>query len=625
MIPTGPRKVIVAINADRNLHRAVPALALILAAVAVYVRILGHDFQLFWDDDKYIVSNQMIHGLSADNIKRCFTTFYFGNYAPLHLLSYMLDYSVWGLAPRGYFLTNMLLHLTNGLLFHALLVRGGMARLWAFLAAFIFLFHPVQVENVAWVSERKSLLALFFMLLAFAAYQKYRERAGRNGKGAYAASFAFFICALLSKAVAVVFPLILLLYDACFLKREEGSRRVGAVLPFFMAALAVTWLTVLAQTPGALPGEGGGLTTWHGGSPYATFLTMLTVLLRYLQLVLMPVSLSVMYDPPVKAGFDGVVVAGAAVLVLLAAAALMLFRSHRKAFFFYGIFFIGLVPVSQVIPIATLMNDRYLYLPLLGAAGCTACLGQHLAAASGWRRNAALAAAGVAVMLLPVLSFLRAGVWRNDLTLWSDAVRKSPDHPVALYGLGQAQQNSGNLEGARLSYLRVLEQNPRHLDTLIHLGQLYRTKNLPLEGLPYLLEATRHYPALPQGYLDLGKSYYQGGELEKADTAFQHALKLQPKAVDAIRYRGIISLRLKRLDDARDYLNRAAALDGMSAEIAYNLACVDSLDGRPDEGLRHLAEALRLGFRDRESLLKDPDLAALRTLSGFNLLMRSTP
>ena len=111
---------------------AAPLLVLCLVAMTVYARLPGHDLQLFWNDDKYIVSNAMICGFSFSHLKSAFNSFYFGNYAPLHLLSYMLDYSLWGLNPTGFFQTNCLIHLSNGLIFHALLVRGGMERFPAF-------------------------------------------------------------------------------------------------------------------------------------------------------------------------------------------------------------------------------------------------------------------------------------------------------------------------------------------------------------------------------------------------------------------------------------------------------------------------------------------------------------
>jgi hypothetical protein len=159
---------------EKILPHAVPAAILVAVTVAVYIRILGHDFQLFWDDEKYVIANAAVKGFSLEHLRSAFTTNYMGNYAPLHIISYMLDYSLWGMKASGFFLTNIVLHVLNGMLFYALLIRFGFSRLQASFSTFVFLLHPVQVESVAWISERKNLLAMFFFLSGFIAYLSYR-------------------------------------------------------------------------------------------------------------------------------------------------------------------------------------------------------------------------------------------------------------------------------------------------------------------------------------------------------------------------------------------------------------------------------------------------------------------
>ena len=276
-----------------------------------------------------------------------------------------------------------------------------------------------------------------------------------------------------------------------------------------------------------------------------------------------------------------------------------------------------MLPVSQIVPIVTLMNDRYLYFPLLGAAACFGSLACRVHAFSGLRRVILLVATGLVMVSLPLLSFARAGVWKNELTLWRDASNKAPNHQVALYGLAQALQNSGALDAALPVYLRVLELNPGHLDTLTHLGALYRSKNLPLEGRSYLLDITRFYPAYAKGFVDLGLNYYQTDDLDEAEKAFRRAQELQPRSKEALRYLGMIALKTKRVAAARDYFLKLVSLGGTSADVAYNLACVEALGGNPGQALKHLETAFRLGFHDRESIENDGDLAAIRPLPEF--------
>lgn len=608
---------------EKVVSHIVPVAILLTIAVGVYYQILGHDFQLFWDDEKYITANETIKGFSFAHIKDAFSGSYLGNYAPLHIISYMLDYSLWGLKASGFLLTNLSLHICNALLFYFLLMRFDLGKIWAFFSAYIFLAHPVQVETVAWISERKNVLAMFFFLLAFVSYVTYRERGWKEGRAAYAGSLILFMCALLSKSVAVIFPLMLVLYEFCYHGKTSCNRMVAEILPFFCAAAIMAWLTMESQMPGEVPGLGGGRIPYHGGRPMATFLTMLPVLALYLKLLIWPTGLSAMYDPAIRTGIDWSVAGGGGLLVLAAAGGVLLFQKNRRLFFWYGLFFLGLLPVSQIVPISTLMNDRYLYFPLLGASACFGFLVSSLASGSVAHRVAAGALIGLILLALPVLSFFRAGVWKNELTLWRDAAEKSPANTVALYGFGQALQNSGDLDAARNIYERILQHSPRHLDTLIHLAAIYRFKNLPLEGRSYLLDVTRYYPRLPTGYADLGMNYYQTGDFAKAETAFRTVLALQPQSRDATWYLGIIALRTKRPAEARDFFRKVISIGGTNADIEYNLACAESMSGHPREALQHLESALKRGFRDKAGLERDRDLDAIRALPGFQMLERS--
>jgi Tfp pilus assembly protein PilF len=344
-----------------------------------------------------------------------------------------------------------------------------------------------------------------------------------------------------------------------------------------------------------------------------------------MKLLFWPTGLSAVYNPPLRIGIDGAVVRGLILLALIVVAGVMLFRRDRRLFFWYGLFFIGLLPVSQIVPIVTLMNDRYLYFPMLGASACFGALVCFIGTTADARRMIGFVAVGLIVIALPCLTFARTAVWKNDLTLWSDAANKTPNHYVALYGLAQALQNSGDLDAALPLYLRVLAINPRHLDTLDHLGALYRARNMPIEGRPYLLAVTRNYPALAKGFVDLGMNYYQTDELGAAEKAFRRALELEPRSREAIYHLGMISLRTKKIDAARNYFRDMISLGDVNADVEYNLACVEALGGHPYKGLRHLETAFRLGFRDKESMMKDRDLDAIRPLAGFQRLVRSFP
>ncbi len=248
----------------RRLRRHALAVAsLAAAALAVYWHVLGHQFLANWDDAGYVTNNPVIHDLSWRGIRTVFGRSYFYNYAPIHLLSYMVDDALWGLRPSAFALTNVVLHAANGVLFYLLLVKLGWRRLAAWAAALIFLVHPVQVESVAWISQRKAVLSLFFFLLALLAFVRYRRTDGRRRWVLYAGSLLAFGLALLTKATTVVFPLIAVLFDRHFERERSRSTWLLDKLPFLGAAAAVAVATVRAQSPEM----GGGRATTTAAPP----------------------------------------------------------------------------------------------------------------------------------------------------------------------------------------------------------------------------------------------------------------------------------------------------------------------------------------------------------------------
>ncbi|HEY5976087.1 MAG TPA: tetratricopeptide repeat protein [Geobacteraceae bacterium] len=464
-----------------------PALLLVLATGAVYSGTLGHQFLLNWDDELYVTGNEAIRGFSLDHLHQAFTRYYVGNYAPLQIVSYMLDYSLWGLDPRGFHLTNLLLHTLNGLLFYLLVFRLQGDRWWAMAAAGVFLCHPVQVESVAWVSQRKNLLAMGFFLLAFLAYVNYR---GTGRAGWYWGSMGAFLLALLAKSVAVVFPLALVGYDLCFRGPTERRHWLRDKLPFVGVALLAALLAVRSQASDF----GGGLTAYHGGSPLITMLTMLPVLLSYLSLLFWPSRLAAVYVPVMRTGLDGPVILALLVLCLLAGAGWFWARrgGRRDLAFWLGIFFVGLLPVSQIVPLVTLMNDRYLYFPMLGFAALVTAWPRPLLARLGpaWR----LPVVAVTLLLVTVLALAtqrRLPVWRDSLSLWSDAVTKAPDSNVAWMGMADVYLRQGKLDLARAAYLMSRDLLPDNPDADFGLACVAAQAGQHAEALALLAEAFR--------------------------------------------------------------------------------------------------------------------------------------
>jgi protein O-mannosyl-transferase len=251
--------------------------------------------------------------LTWQHVKTAFSSYYVGNYAPVQIVSYMLDYSLWGLNPRGFLLTNVALHAANGVMLYLLLARIAGRKVWPLLAALLFIVHPYQVESVAWLSQRKNLLSMFFFLPAVLGYVSYRETKPPRGRCWYLLSITAFALSLLAKSVAVILPPILLLYTLCFRERQQRTGKVLDLAPYVVAAGMIALLALQSQSP---DNDGGRVYHYPGGSLYATVLTMMPVLARYLGLLFWPSGLSAWYMPQIRTAPDAAV--ASCVLMLLA-------------------------------------------------------------------------------------------------------------------------------------------------------------------------------------------------------------------------------------------------------------------------------------------------------------------
>jgi Tfp pilus assembly protein PilF len=594
-----------------------PLATLLVLVAAVYWRVWDHSFLVNWDDNVYVTGNEAAHGLSLPNLRAAFTRFFVGNYAPLQIVSYMVDYDLWGLRAGGFLLTNVLLHGASGLLFYALLVRLHGRRLWAFVGAFVFLLHPVQVESVAWVSQRKNVLAMVFFLLALLLYRVYAE-GGPRRRHAYAGALAAFILALLAKAVVVVLPLLLVCLDLCFLERGAARRRLADKLPFILAAAGVGVLTLVSQDAAI----GGGRSEYWGGSLGTTLLTMVPVTVRYLGMVLWPRSLSPAYAQPFKDGVDGSVALSALVLCVLAAGTVWLFRRDRRLAFWPLFAGIAFLPVSQVVPLVTLMNDRYLYFPILGAAalaGAGASIARDHLGRQG--RRICLAATALLLLPLPYFSQRQAAVWADTTTLWRHAVTVEPACSLAWLGYGHSLMNDGYPREALDALLRAYALYPSDEDTLLNLGLIYKRIGTPLEGRPFLLALVREAPANRGGWEALGENYLATGEYGPAAEALRRALALRPDDGGLLGQLADISLVTGALDASAELYGRGLAAGGDPARLEYGLAAVAARQGRTAEALSHLEAACRSGFSAFARLRGDGNFAALRSRPEFAALL----
>lgn len=589
-----------------------------MLAMIVYGRMVGHDFQTNWDDNWFILYNDSIRGFSLAHLRTAFTSFIVGSYVPLLSLSFMLDYLLWGYNPGGFHATNILIHTINALLIYRLFFRWYADRMLCLVGAALFLLHPVQVESVAWISDRKTLLAMLFFLLSWEGYCRYcAATTGKARWWAYAATLTFFTLSLLSKSIAVIMPGALVLYDFCF--HEEGKRlRLWDKIPYLAVAGVIAAVTMIGfSTPG------GARVPYHGGTLLATFYSMLPVFCRYLGMLFWPINLSAAYAPIIHHSMDATVTGAALLLCSVFLGGFWLFKKDRKLGFWVIFFFVGLLPVSQIIPTLAMMADRYLYFPMVGVAAIAGfgavLLRKYLGSRSPVLLYFLLA---LPLVALSITSFQRAAVWRDSMTLWSDAAAKESMSDKAWGLLGDEYRYSGKNDLARLSYERGLALNPANNEILNGLGGLYTETGELEKGYDLLKKLLVLKPEYVTGWAELGTNYLKRGDFREAENAYKHAQNLQPEAMQVVTLLGNLERVRGRFDRAREYYLQVEAKGWNQPDTAYYLACVEAMAGNTKESLEWVEKALQRGFNDYDKLYEDQQLSSLSGNPHFTELIR---
>lgn len=530
----------------RHTHIIHGAAILILIAV-LYCKVVGHDFLINWDDVDYITQNSLIRDINVSNLKSIFLAPYNGNYAPLHILSYMFDYTIWGLNPAAFKIVNVLLHAASALIFYQLLRRLGLTDVQAFIAALLFAIHPVQVESVAWASQRKNTLSLFFSLAAWFSWDVWNRNEDHNKHRWYIFSLIGFTLALASKPIAVILPFFLITQEFALNGKRITINTIKWLLPYLILFGIFIALTIVAHE-----GPGGGSVPYHGGSFAITAMNMLPVFSRYLLLLFLPTNLTIIYNAPLKSSLDISILASGLILLIFIVAWLWLIKRNPKYFFWLTIFVIGLLPVSNIVPITTLMNDRYLYFPMLGIAPFIVLVGDD--AFKLFKTKNVLLPAAVTMVVITFLSFMtwkQVDVWKNSLTLWKDAITKAPPgtwyetstktdfikegYAESLIVEATRLNTEGMLLEAQQLCLTALSYEPDNYNALGLLADSYMKDNKPLEARSYLLRLVDNYPGSEAAHFYLGQNYAMTDEKENAAQQFRIAIKINPRNQRALQ------------------------------------------------------------------------------------------
>ena len=573
-------------------------LALLLATFAVYAQVRHFDF-VNYDDPDYTTGNVHVRqGLTAQGLEWALTSRDAANWFPVTWVSHMLDCQFFGLASGWHHLHNVLLHALAAILLCMFLQRATGTRWRSALVAFLFALHPLHVESVAWVAERKDVLGACFWFLTLWAYVRYTER---PGWGRYLAVVSGLCLGLLAKPMVVTLPFILLLVDYWPLAhlRQRGRKAIWEKLPLLVlsgAAAAITWL--VQEHAGAVKAVPLETRLENATHSYALYIVK----------TFWPTRLAVFY--PYPRSFALLPLFGAGLLLAAVTAGVIVLRRRAPYLLMgWGWFLVTLVPVIGLVQVGGQARaDRYMYIPMVGLLimlvwGAAENLEGRQA------KVLAVPLAAAACLACTGLTWIQVGYWRNSETLFRHALAVTEDNSVANHNLGSYLMATPGRLSEAFPYLEAAvrldpDSPPAHTD----LGSaLAKAGRLP-EAIAQFQEAILLAPDAPIPHNNLGSALTEAGRLPEAIAEFQTALRLDPAYDEARRNlaaaqagpethlsRGIALLKVGDASGAIAELEAALRIDPNDADAENNLGvALSSFPERQREAIAHFEAAVRL-------------------------------
>jgi len=590
---------------DQRFRSLFIALGLLAMTVAVFGSTVGHDFVNF-DDTQYVTENPPVQrGLTWTGVRWAFTTFHASNWHPLTWLSHMLDVEFYGLRPAGHHLTNLLLHGGNVLLLFWVLRRMTGA-LWSSAGvAALFAVHPLHVESVAWVTERKDVLSTLFWLLTMWSYVRYTEQPSAQR---YLTVAVVFAAGLLAKPMLVTLPFVLLLLDYWPLGRFQPGRWSVAgthrhawelmkeKLPLLALSAASCVMTYRAQ-------HAEGATQMLGPLALPVRLENAAVTyVTYIGKLLWPHNLAVFYPHP-GSTLPLWQVAGAGI-ALSGVTALVLLMGTRRPYLPVGWFwYLGtLVPVIGLVQVGLqAMADRYTYVPFIGLFIIIVWGASDLAA--GWRHHQKVLGlmAGGALALCIAVSWRQVGHWRTSATLFEHALQATTDNYLAHDGLGSELARQGRLEEAERRYREALRIKPDFAEAHNNLGVLLAKQRKFEAAMAHFSEALRFGPHLVRIHSNMGLALAQQGKSADAVAQYMDAIRLAPDMADPYNNLGLVLAQQGRLDEAVHAFREALRLNPAFTQAHINLGLALAQQNKSTEAMAHFSQALAIDPSDEEA------------------------
>jgi Flp pilus assembly protein TadD len=589
----------------RPLHplcdRQLVVVCLVLFGLVVWTFLPAlHNGFINYDDDIYVTGNAHVKGgLNPASVVWAFTSVDASNWHPLTWLSHLTDFELYGLNPDGHHFTSILLHAINTVLVFLWLRRMTGADWRSLFVAAIFGLHPLRVESVAWISERKDVLSTLFGLLALMAYTRHARSVTSDkwqvasDKSAattpdalhpslyYVLALVFFAFSLMSKPMLVTLPFLLLLLDYWPLRRVAGDKwqvtcgkLVIEKIPFFVLSAASCAVTYLAQ-------KQGGAMVLMAGQPFpARVENALVSYGRYLGKLFWPENLAVVY-PVVDHWRLQVVLLVTALLLAVSATAIILRRLHPYLMTGWFWFLGTLVPVLGLVAVGEqAMADRYTYFPLIGVLLIVAWAVEELTR-RWYYQPFALPAMSVAIIVTCiVLTRQNVAYWKSSETLFRHVIAVTKDNYSAHCNLANALFSQGDLEGTLTEYQEALKLKPESFENESNVGMALAYLNRMDEAILAFQKALKLNPGFGMGHQNLGAALEAKDRLEDAIREYEEAIRLMPNYAPAHNSLGVAYAKQNRLNEALDQFEAAVKLDPSFVPAQNNLKMALQLKGK---------------------------------------------
>ena len=578
-----------------------------LAAItfAVFGQTLGYDF-VNYDDNLNVYDNSAVKsGLTLKSILWAFKFSRSDYWHPLTMMSHMLDCQLYGLAPAGHHLTNVLLQATVAILLF-LVLRQMTGALWrsAFVAA-VFAIHPLRVESVAWVTERKDMLHGVFFMLTIWAYARYVRHSWSLTR--YLAVVFLFALGLMSKPTLMTLPFVLLLLDYWPLKRfvplgndAHGTKSAGwrsyrpVVIRVILEKLPLFVLSAASCVQAAI-GNGPAFDISRRLPKTLQISNALVSYVAYIWQMICPVKLAVVYPLPIK-GLPLGEVMGAVILLVFISTVLFILRQRHPCYLVGWLWYLGmLAPMIGFIQAGGIARaDRYTYLPQIGLYLLLTWAVTDLCA--GWRHRRVVLG-GCATIILVALIFcarVQTSYWRNSELLWSHTLACTSDNVIAHLKLGNVLIQKGSVDEAMVHYQEALQISPSYAEAHNNLGNVLRQKGNVDEAIVHFQKALQINPDYAEAHSNFGNALLQKGRVDEAISHYQRALQITPDSAEAHNNLGSALLKKGSVDEAITHFQRALQITPDYVNAHLNLGNALLKKGSVDEAITHFQRALQI-------------------------------